>query len=101
MSLLIVLDQKFKEKFGSVTGKNEEKDESPSVNTEADGGTDDQEADKLEDKESSTQKVEKAETKVEEDPYARSFPELKVCFVLTFGFSFTQNWTKMIVFALF
>ena len=91
MSLLIVLDQKFKEKFGSVKGKNEEKDESPSVNTKADGGTEDQEADKLEDQESSTQKVEKAETKVEEDSYARSFPELKVWFVLAFAFSFTPN----------
>lgn len=87
MSLPIVLDQKFKERLGSVTGKNEEKDESPGVNTETDGGTDDQAADKLEDKESSTQKVEKAETKMEEDSYA----ELKVCFVLAFRFSFTQN----------
>ena len=84
--MFIVLDQKFKEKLGSVTGKNVKKGKSASVNTEADGRTDDQEADKLEEKESLTQKVEKAEQKMKEDSYVKSSPDLKVCFVLAFGF---------------
>lgn len=80
----VVLDQKFKEKLGSVAGKGGEKD-----HPESHTGTDDGEDDKLEEKDTSvppeTDQFEQTTTK---DALTRTIEEMKVSCLLFLYSSF-------------
>lgn len=78
--LLAVLDQNLKESLGSVAGKGAEKDHAKSHT-----GTDEEEADKLEEKDTSvpleTDHLEQASTK---DAFTKTIEEMKVSCLLFF-----------------
>ena len=81
---MVVLDQKFKEKLGSVAAKGNEED-----HTESNAGTDDEKADKLEERDTNvppeTDQLEQTTTK---DAFTRTIEEMKVSCLLCVYFPF-------------
>lgn len=82
---LVVLDQKFKEKLGSVAAKGSEEG-----HTESNTGTDDEKADKLEEKDTNVPlETDQLEHTTNKDAFTRTIEEMKVSCLLFVYFPFS------------
>ena len=78
---MIVLDQKFKEKLGSVAAKGSEEDP-----TESNAGTDDEKVDKPEEKDTNVPpETDQPEQTTTKDAFTRTIEEMKVSCLVYFS----------------